>query len=281
MTTDRAPDLTPDRIRDALRTRALGRRLEWRQEASSTNAVALELARGDAPHGTLVVADHQTAGRGRLGRVWYSPPACNLYWSLLLRPDPPSGDATRAVSWIPLVTGVAIARALRGLGLARVSLKWPNDIQLRERKTGGVLCERTGLRTGTGTGAVVVGVGLNVNSDPSTFPEDFRDHTTSLAAEAGAPFDRSRLLGEILALMEDRLDALAGDRHDVVDDEYRELCSTLHRQVRVHVVGGDTIEGTASSIGADGALRLIPNEAGRSGGGEPVVIHAGDVVHVR
>lgn len=279
MTAEHAPDLTPDRIRDALRTRTLGRRLEWRQEASSTNAVALELAQGDAPHGTLVVADHQTAGRGRLGRVWYSPPACNLYWSLVLRPDSPPGDATRYVSWIPLVTGVAIARALGGLGLARVSLKWPNDIQLRERKAGGVLCERTGLRTGTG--AVVVGVGLNVNCDPATFPEDFRGQTTSLAAEAGAPFDRSRLLGEILTFLEDRLDATGGERHEDLVEEYRALCSTLHRQVRVHVVGGDTLEGTASSIGADGALRLIPSDATASKALEPVVIHAGDVVHVR
>ena len=137
-----------------------------------------------------------------------------------------------------------------------------------------------GVRVMVGV-AVIVGVGLNVNSDPGTFPEDFRDQTTSLAAEAGAPFDRSRLLGEILAQTEDRLDALAADRLDVVVDEYRELCSTLHRQVRVHVVGGDTIEGTASSIGADGALRLIPGDAAPSEGREPIVIHAGDVVHVR
>lgn len=279
MTTGRPPDLTPDRIREGLRTRLLGRRLEWRPEAPSTNAVALDLAQGDAPHGTLVVADRQTAGRGRLGRVWYSPPACNLYWSLVLRPDVPSGDSTQYVSWIPLVAGVAIARALRNLELARVSLKWPNDIQLHERKAGGVLCERTGLRTGSG--AVVVGVGLNVNSDPTTFPEEFRDHTTSLAAEAGSPFDRSRLLCEILALLEDRLDALAGERREDVVEEYRALCSTLRRRVRVHLVGGDTLEGTASSIGADGALRLLPDVATPSQGREPIVIHAGDVVHLR
>lgn len=276
MMTERAPDLTPDQIRDSLRTRVLGHHLEWRPETASTNGVALELAQRDAPHGTLVVADHQTAGRGRLGRVWYSPPGCNLYWSLVLRPDLPSGDATQYVSWIPLVTGVAIARALHALGLARVSLKWPNDIQLHERKAGGVLCERTGPRGG----AVVVGVGLNVNSDPSTFPEDFRDQTTSLVAEAGSPFDRTRLLCEILALLEGRLEAMAS-RHEDIVEEYRELCSTLHRQVRVHIVGGDTLEGTAASIGTDGALRLISNAAVPSKGSEPIVIHAGDVVHVR
>ncbi len=279
MTRKADSDLTPDRIRDALRTPVLGRRLEWRQEAPSTNGVALELAQSDAPHGTLIVADHQTAGRGRLGRVWHSPPGCNLYWSLVLRPPSPSADSTHYVSWIPLVTGVAIARALHALGLARVSLKWPNDIQLQERKAGGVLCERTGLRTGNS--AVVVGVGINVNSDPATFPEEFRDHTTSLATEAGAPFDRSRLLGEILAQLEDRLETMAGERHEDVVEEYRELCSTLRRQVRVHIVGGETLEGRADSIGIDGALRLIPNDATPSQGSEPIVIHAGDVVHVR
>ncbi len=279
MTTKRAPDLTPDRIRDSLRTRVLGRPLEWREETASTNGMALELAQRDAPHGTLVVADHQTAGRGRLGRVWHSPSGCNLYWSLVLRPDSSLGDATQYVSWIPLVTGVAIARALGGLGLARVSLKWPNDIQLHEKKAGGVLCERTGLRTGLG--AVVVGVGLNVNSEPTTFPEDFRGQATSLVAEAGAPFDRSRLLCEILAQLEDRLDALAGGRHEDLVEEYRALCSTLRRQVRVHIVGGDTLEGTAASIGTDGALRLIPKDSTPSGQNEPIVIHAGDVVHIR
>lgn len=279
MTTDRGPDLTPETIRDSLRTRALGRRLEWRQDTASTNSVALELARQDVAHGTLVVADRQTAGRGRLGRAWYSPPACNLYWSLVLRPDPASGDAMHYVSWIPLVTGVAIARALGALGVARVSLKWPNDIQIREKKAGGVLCERTGLRTGIG--AVVVGVGLNVNGDPATYPEDFREQTTSLVAEAGSPFDRAGLLCEILALLERRLDAMAGEGHEDLVEEYRELCSTLHRQVRVHVVGGGTLEGIADSIGTDGALRLVPSGPDRPKGSTPIVVHAGDVVHVR
>lgn len=158
----------------------------------STNSRAVELAGKGAPHGTVVCADAQTAGRGRLGRRWESPPGTNLYLSLLLRPslDPMQGPR------LTLVTAIALAMAVDDVTSLRTTLKWPNDLYLGGRKTAGILAETAAdpdrLRH------VVIGVGLNVNADPFSFPEELRDKATSLRFAAGRAFPRATVLARFL-----------------------------------------------------------------------------------
>lgn len=164
----------------------------FHSETDSTNSRASELAGKSAPHGTIVCADSQTAGRGRLGRKWESPPGTNLYLSLLLRPPL---EPSRAPA-ITLVTAVALAMAVEKTTSLGAGLKWPNDLYLGGRKAAGILAETTGdpdrLRH------VVIGVGLNVNADIESFPEYLRDRATSLRIETGKVFRRVAILARFL-----------------------------------------------------------------------------------
>ena len=169
---------------------ALWRSLEVVPEIGSTNAALLAAAAEDAPEGTVLVAEHQAAGRGRLDRVWTSPPGAGITVSFLLRPDVPSARR----GWLSLLTGVALAEAVGEVPGVRASLKWPNDLLAAGgAKLAGILAE-------VGNGAVVVGVGLNVSTRADELPET----GTSLALEAGRPVDRAAVLLQFLRGFERR-----------------------------------------------------------------------------
>jgi BirA family biotin operon repressor/biotin-[acetyl-CoA-carboxylase] ligase len=171
----------------ALQSRLAGRRigsiLDYRETVDSTNRVALRLAREGAAEGTVVLADCQTAGRGRLNRDWQSPPGCNLYLSVILRPAVAPPDASQ----ITLLTGVAVAEAIASVCPAGVGIKWPNDVRIRGRKVCGILTE---MRTVGGQGAVIVGIGLNVNIRKGDFDPGHCDTATSLREETGRDHSR-------------------------------------------------------------------------------------------
>ena len=269
-------DLTPEAVRAVLRTQRLGRTLHIMDHTPSTNTAALALAQKGAEDGTVVVAERQTAGRGRLGRRWYSPPGENLYCSVILRKAPATERLSEWLSWVPLISAVAAARAVQAVTGLQPSLKWPNDILIGQRKLGGLLCESSGSQK-HGT-LVVVGIGINVNARRESFPVDLREVATSLASEAGRSFDRGILLAALLSELESRhLALLSGKPADYVN-EYSTLCSTLGRQVRVNLAGGNNVEGRADSIAPDGSLRII--EAGTQSGGAREV-RTGDVIHLR
>lgn len=264
--------LTADAVRSALSTRILGRSLYLFDETLSTNSAAAKLARDGAPHGTLVVAEHQTAGRGRLGRQWHSPAAGNLYCSLLLRELP----TPNRVSWIPLVAAVAVASAIDQVTGLRTALKWPNDMLVAERKIGGILCESTGL--GTSAAVLVVGIGLNVNANRDELPDDIRPFATTMAAEAGQFFSRAELIGRLLAEFEPRYERLLSPESTMTLDEYRARCSTLGQLVRAEVGQGQWVRGRATAIADDGSLELMPDDRATT---SPISVRAGDIVHLR
>ncbi len=268
--------LTAAAVRAHLTTHTIGRTLHLLEETMSTNATALALAQAGAEHGTVIAAETQTAGRGRLGRRWFSPGGENLYCSVILTEIPAS---PRWLSWLPLISAVAVASAVRmSSGLAAV-LKWPNDVLLNDRKVGGVLCERSGLSAKGGVvpgGVVIVGIGLNVNTLRAAFPEDLRDLATSLAIEAGRRFDRAALLASLLNALEARCDLYA-DRASEVEDEYRSLCATVGRRVRVELAGGERLEGRATAVLEDGTLRI----AGDGPESPVLALHTADVIHLR
>ncbi len=269
--------LTAQTIQRVLSTRTFGRTLHVLDEVASTNSQAATLAQQGVPHGTVVVADTQTAGRGRLGRHWHSPAGRNLYCSLLLRAMPGRDQQTLWLSWIPLIAALAISRAVQVTTDLRPTVKWPNDILIGNRKLGGVLCESSGL--GTSHAAVIVGIGLNVNVRRDEFPEDLRELATSLAIEAQHPFDRTALLAALLSEMETRCESFLAGAHGDILKEYVLRCGTLGRRVIVELAHGEHVDGTAESILPDGSLRVI--RTSQAGQPKTLDIRAGDVTHLR
>ncbi len=161
----------------------------------STNDLALVLSNTGAANGTLVVADSQSAGRGRLaGRAWLSPPETGLYFSLILRPHLAPADFPK----LTLTAGLALCRALESHTHCQPGLKWPNDLFLHDKKCGGILTETQAV-AGAGQTAVVIGIGLNVNTPAEAFAVDLHAKATSLLAETGCPYERGHLLAAILA----------------------------------------------------------------------------------
>jgi BirA family biotin operon repressor/biotin-[acetyl-CoA-carboxylase] ligase len=254
-----------------VRPGGLWRSVEVVPVTGSTNADLLARAVAGAPEGTVLAAEQQDAGRGRLGRTWTSPPRAALTFSVLLRPD----QVPRArLGWLPLLAGVAVAAAVRDLTAVDARLKWPNDVLAGPAKLAGILAEAT-------DGAVVVGVGLNVSTGPDGLPPPGPGAlpATSLRLLGSADLDRTRLLGGILAGLERRYRAWSrafGDTERTgLRAEYTGLCATLGRNIRVELPGGRLLDGVAAGIDADGRLLIgMPP-------GADLPVAAGDVVHLR
>src|SRR3972149_6765033 len=189
--TDRPARIDEGELREALRPGLPWTDVVCLAVTDSTNRVAMEMAENGAPHGTVVVADEQTAGRGRMGRRWESPPGKNLYVSLLLRPPVPTVEAPR----LSLVAGVALADAVEEMGVSP-SLKWPNDLYLGERKAAGILAEMAS--DPDGVRHVVIGVGLNVNMAEAGFPPVLRGGAAPPRTRAGRTFRRVDVLARML-----------------------------------------------------------------------------------
>jgi BirA family biotin operon repressor/biotin-[acetyl-CoA-carboxylase] ligase len=261
----------------------------WREvrvvaETGSTNADLLAVAREGAREGVMLVAEAQTAGRGRMGRRWTSPPRAGLTFSVLLRPY---GVPAALLGWIALLTGTAVAAALPTVAAVQPRLKWPNDVLVGGAKLGGILAERSGS-------AVVVGIGLNVTQHLAELPEGATSLRLETAAaqegtgpdeapgeDGGIPADlRTRVLVAVLTALSQRYLAWRdqfspGDAEaSGLRQEYLALCATLGREVTVTLPGGKSISGSADGI--DWAGRL---EVGTAKGTVPV--SAGDVVHLR
>ena len=232
----------------------------------STNADLLSCG---GPEGQVLVAESQTAGRGRMGRSWVSAPGASLTFSVLLHPV--SVPASRR-GWLPLLTGAAVASAVRDVSGVAAVLKWPNDVLVGPRKLAGILAEQSG-------DAVVIGIGMNVATPADALPVSPAGlPATSLLAE-GASVSREDLLAGILRGLERRYKAFRDDpdpgRTGLLA-EYRALCATLGRSVRVELPGGGVLSGAAEDIDADGRLLVVP-----ASGAPPVAVSAGDVIHVR
>jgi BirA family biotin operon repressor/biotin-[acetyl-CoA-carboxylase] ligase len=245
----------------------------------STNRYLLDEARAGALEGVVAVADHQTAGRGRLGRSWEAPPGANLLLSVLLRPELDPGQRHLATTAVALAAVDAIAdRPGAGEEDAAVGIKWPNDLVAPDgRKLAGVLAEAD-LAAGP-DGApppVVVGIGINVNwpAHDDELPSELRGAAVSLRQLSGHPEDREALLDALLAALGPRTAALAtvGGRARLAGD-LRARCTTIGSRVRVDLAG-DSFEGTAVAVTDDGHLTVDVDGSTRT-------VVAGDVVHVR
>jgi BirA family biotin operon repressor/biotin-[acetyl-CoA-carboxylase] ligase len=246
------------------------------EATGSTNSDLADLAARGAPEGTVLIAEEQTAGRGRLDRRWSAPARSGLFFSVLLRPGEPFGDRepvpVRRWGWLPLLAGVATATALSRAAGVDTALKWPNDLLVTvdgdERKAGGILAERVDT-------AVVVGVGLNVSLRADELPVPT---AASLAMAGAAGTDRDPLLRAVLRSIADWYGAWRDTGGDPaasrLQQTYGAGCATLGRQVRAELPGGKELSGTAVAVDGDGRLVI-------AGPGGEEAVGAGDVVHLR
>ena len=290
------PPLRADALRRALVERAPCATpwtdVQVTASTGSTNADVAAAARGGAPEGLVLAADEQTAGRGRLGRAWGTPPRAALAVSVLLRPAP---VPPARWGWLPLLAGLAVLDAVHVTGVD-ARLKWPNDVLVADRKLAGILAERiagpdlAGVDGGSG-GAVVVGVGINVSLTPAELPVPT---ATSLLIEGARRLDRDPLLRALLRALGRRYlswRATGGnvgatrDGGDGTREAYVRACSTLGRTVRVDLPGGTVVTGRARDIDPDGRLVLDPHGTDdlpwARGHAGCLLVASGDVLHVR
>ncbi len=248
------PDrLTPLELRPLLNTHDVGQVLHWYEEIGSTNDRARELAEEGAEHGEVVIAETQTAGRGRRGRSWASPARKNLYFSVVLRPDLPAERAPE----LTLVASVALCDTLRQAGVD-VGIKWPNDLVASGKKIGGILTELAAEPDRVSW--VVLGVGLNVNARAEDFPEELRGEATSVLVERGQPAPRALLAAACFTAIESWMDRHAEEGFAPARQAWRARSVTLGREVVVKVEGREVV-GTAEDIDETGAL-LVRGRAG-------------------
>jgi BirA family biotin operon repressor/biotin-[acetyl-CoA-carboxylase] ligase len=235
------------RIAWLVRDVALVTRLEVREEVGSTNDLARELGRRGAPSGSVVIAGHQTAGRGRMGRAWHSPAGLGLYLSVLLRPR---GDAA-GLPRFTLLAGIAACEACRETAGVEATIEWPNDVVWQASKLGGVLAEARGSPSGL---ELVLGTGLNVAHGTGDFPPEFAGRATSLAlARGGAPPDREVLAAAYLT----RLAALGEAAWEEIAGRFERLAPGARGgRVRVTPPASPPWTGSTAGLAPDGALRV-------------------------
>ncbi|AZK96131.1 biotin--[acetyl-CoA-carboxylase] ligase [Streptomyces tsukubensis] len=271
---DRPPLNAAALRRAVVRPGGLWTSLDVVPSTGSTNADLVARAPG-SPEGAVLVAEEQTAGRGRLDRRWSAPARSGLFFSVLLRPGP--DVPVERWGWLPLLAGVAAATGLSRAAGVDMSLKWPNDLLVtvdgEERKTGGILAERAG---GAEDGAVVVGIGINVTLRAAELPVPTAG---SLALAGAVGTDRDPLLRAVLRSLERWYGdwrAAGGDPiGSNVQGAYAAGCATLGRTVRAELPGGRERTGEAVALDGDGRLVLALEN------GERLAVGAGDVVHLR
>jgi BirA family biotin operon repressor/biotin-[acetyl-CoA-carboxylase] ligase len=275
-----SPPLSLDAIQSSLATASLGRRIELRDQIGSTNREAVSLAQAGVEHGTVVLADSQSEGRGRLSRVWFSPPGVNLYCSIVIRKVLPADRLSEWLSWLPLTAALAAAEAIETVAATSVVVKWPNDLFIAERKVGGILCE-SGTSTGSGP-FQVIGIGVNVNGERDDFPQELRETATSICHETGRVVDRNRLLAQVLHELEDCLDEYAHRGSDRIALAYRRRCITIGKTVKVMLADGEEFVGLATAIDHDGSLTVISSPTVQEGRSSDIrQLRAADIVHLR
>ncbi|MCB0926626.1 MAG: biotin--[acetyl-CoA-carboxylase] ligase [Mycolicibacterium insubricum] len=254
------PPLRPELLADV--RPAFWHRIDVVDETGSTNAdLAARAAAGEDIARTVLAAEHQTAGRGRHGRSWATPKGSQLAMSVGVPTDSVPADQW---GWLPLLTGVAVAEAVRELTGVAARLKWPNDVMVGEQKLAGILAEVAGP-------VIIVGIGLNValTADEAPVPT-----ATSLAMLGYPGIDRNLLAADILGRLAEGIEAWRVGAGEAVAADYRRLSVTLGRQVRVQLPGDREITGMAIDIDANGGL-IIDDGTSRQ------TVAAGDIVHLR
>jgi len=246
--------MLPESVRKGLQTDFLGKTIRHFPEVTSTNDIAKELAAKGAEEGTVIIAETQTQGRGRIGRRWVSPPR-GIWFSTVLRPDVTPTDALR----LTLTAAVAVARAIRETLKLNAEIKWPNDVLIGGRKVCGILTEMS--TRGQRVDFVTLGIGINANVDIDTFPENLRASLTSLRTELKREVNRERLLQALLEELENQYKIFIQQGFGQILEEWKNLATFLGSYVEVAVYD-EKLSGFATDVDHNGAL-LIKTQDGR------------------
>lgn len=261
-----APELLSEQaIEEGLSTKVVGRHIVYRERVDSTNNVAKKLADEGAPEGTIVVAEEQTGGRGRINRLFLSPFAKGVWFSLILRPNIPPME----VSKMTLLAAVAVARAIRHHGLTDCGIKWPNDILVKGRKMVGILTELNG--SAEKVNYIIMGIGVNTGITAEDLPKDLQPIITSFARE-GVRVSRLALLETLLKEIEGLYQTVCREGFAPILAEWRALSCMLGQDVTVTSID-KTFSGKAVDIDENGNLLVATPEGVE-------VVMAGDI-HVR
>jgi len=243
-----------EELRAYFLTRIIGRRIEYYEELESTNTEALRLALENAPEGTVVIADAQSEGRGRLDRIWESPPSLNLYLSVVLRPDIPAA----ASSLIPLMVGVAVADIISKYDPGQVRLKWPNDVLIDGKKICGILTE---MRTKADrVHFIIVGIGVNINMRKLDFPREIRETATSLRIGTECEIDRLDVAIRLFENLERWYRIFLNGGEAAIREKWLQYAELIGKRIEV-VFKSDMQRGTVVGLDENGAL-LLEGETG-------------------
>jgi len=248
------------------KTRLIGQRTHFFTEVTSTNNVAKELATLGAKEGTIIVAETQTAGRGRLGRNWLSPKG-GIWFSIILRPIVEAREAFK----ITFLTAVAVARTIRKMFKLKAEIEWPNDVLIKGKKVCGILTE-TSVR-GETVDSVIVGVGINANVDINSFPSDLKKTVTTLVAEIKREVDQENFLQVLLAELEVYYKMFKENKFNSILDEWKQLNRLFGANVEV-VSFNEKVRGRAVNVDQNGALIV------RLADGTVRKVFSGDVIYL-
>jgi BirA family transcriptional regulator, biotin operon repressor / biotin---[acetyl-CoA-carboxylase] ligase len=232
----------------------IGWRIHYFDEVGSTQKVAAEMVEAGAASGTVVIADQQTAGRGRLGRSWHSPPGKNLYATVILRPKMPIAEVPR----LSLVAGVAAAEAIATVAPRMVALKWPNDVWLKGRKAGGIIAEAV-TDPAQNLVCVLLGIGLNLNLSPADIPEELQDKATSVRIATGRHCDRIEVAASLFNRLDSRYMEAEAHGFAAIRADYESYFALTGKTVTVSD-GATRVGGRVAGVDNEGALMLETDE---------------------
>jgi len=228
----------------------IGWRIHYFDEVGSTQKVAAEMVEAGAAPGTVVIAERQTAGRGRLGRSWHSPAGLNLYATIVLQPKMPIAEVPR----LSLVAGIAAAETLETVAPGLVALKWPNDVWLKGRKAGGIIAEAI-ADAAQNLACVLLGIGLNLNLAPGDIPEELRDKATSVRIATGRRCDRIAIAATLFNRLDSRYMEAEAHGFAVMRADYEKYFALAGKTVTVSD-GTTRVSGCVTGVDAEGALML-------------------------
>ena len=220
----------------------------WLEETDSTNDQLKKLARQGAPHGTVLIADRQTGGHGRLGRAFHSPSGVGIYFSILLRPDCTPGELMH----LTCAAAVAMCDAVETAAGFRPGIKWTNDLVYQKRKLGGILTE-LGLSSKGGVDYAIIGIGINCSQKETDFPEEIRGIAASLSMITGKEIDRAKVAAAMMDALHQMDQILLTEKSEILN-LYRRDCITIGQDISLLRLGEEVRHGKAVDMDDDGAL---------------------------
>lgn len=249
-----SPDkLYEDELKELLTGKIIGINLVYRETVSSTNELAKQLAQSGAVEGTVVIAEEQTAGKGRRGRTWYSPAGRGLWFTVILRPSISPVDAAKTT----LLSAVAVCRTIREMTGIRAGIKWPNDILIDDRKVAGILTEMNAEIDAVNY--LVIGIGVNFNLNPQAIPEEITEIATSVFSSTTGAVSRAKLLAGMLNNLDDLYGQFLSGKFAEILTAWKDMSVTLDNWVIVESLDFSE-EGRAVDVDEDGALLILKED---------------------